>query len=238
MSTTLTENKDLWTEEEWRLWRAECKKRKAVTHRMIHYKSLVDNDISRRMEGSPENWGITVAREWVMRFKPIYDRMPENDYNNNILFICDEPLMRELFFSAFCRISKLVDYRQIDIMTIQDLWNGRFNKNNYFMDYAPEEIHSFEDLKEDVLCLRVTGSMAEVGKVPEIMSTVMSARSGKSGQIIKNQITWIYYQGTIDELRNSKFNLWESFFEKNGLIIDLNPQNKQNEFITDIYSPF
>ena len=53
---------------------------------MIHYKSLVDNDISRRMEGSPENWGITVAREWVMRFKPIYDRMPENDYNNNIYY--------------------------------------------------------------------------------------------------------------------------------------------------------
>lgn len=207
---------------------------------MVHYPDFVDKDIKRKMVGSISSWDIRIVIECINRIMPTNLRLPRPiNYDNNILFICNEEIMNEVFFLAFLKLPELVDFRCVDIMKIQDLWYGRLNKNNYFMDYDPEEIHSFEDLKDDVLCFYVTPDMLEVGKTPEILTTMMSARKGKKGRKINNQNTWIYYQGTIDELRDSRFSLWESFFKRNGLIIDLNPQENQNDFVSaDIYSPF
>ena len=224
--------------EKQKAWYEYCKRTRGFSDAMIHYREFVDKDISKRMIGYSTDWDTDVIQKWASKVKPIYDKIPKCDYDNSILFICNEAIKAEVFFSAFLRLSKIVGFQAIDIMTIQDLWYGRNKRKNYSLDEL-EDLHSFQDIREDVLCFYVTSNMIEVGKVPEIMITLMSARSGKNGRKSKNQNTWIYYQGTIDELRNSRFSLWESFFDKNGLIIDLNPQRKENDFVSgDIYSPF
>lgn len=218
--------KNIHTREDLRAWREYCRKVKPFTDRMIHYSTLIDHSITRRMIGNTEQWDKMVIEEWLARVKPIAAKMPKIDYDNNILFVCDSKIPRETFFAAFFKLGLLVEYRFLDLLCVQDLWNGICNR--YMIPIDLFGVDSFQDIREDVLCTYVSSSMEEVGKAPQIWTTIISSRSVNSGIITKNQNTWIYFKGTVEELRKSKFNLWEQFFEKNGLIIDLNPQDSQN----------
>lgn len=216
---------------------------KWICDNMIHYKMFVPIDIRKNMNSNPPNCNPKLAREYVDRLKPIYKKIEmslkdyQRKYIDNILFIHDGSLMGEVFCAVFLNMRDLIDFRFMDILEVQELWYGRLSKTNFTMDELGE-LHTFHDIREDVLCFHVSSGMMEVGKAPEIMTTVMSARSGKNGQITNRQNTWIYFEGTIDDLRNSRFNLWEDFFKRNGLIVDLNPQSSQHDSDNDTYCLF
>lgn len=235
MSNVNMVNKNLWTEEKWRVWRDYCKKMKPFTDLMIHYRRFVEKGISDKIAGCAENWDIGVADEWYKKVMPTFLRMPNEDYDNNILFICEEKIMKNVFFSAFAKLPKFVDFKFVELLLIQELWYGRIQKKDYYED-SIETPYSFQDITQDVLCTYVSGDMAEIGKTPEILTTVILSRFENAGRRTKNQNTWIYFEGTIEKLRNSKFKLWEDFFKRNGVIIDLNPQSKKDALNTDIYS--
>lgn len=211
-------NRTIRTREDVRTLNEYYKKMKPFTERMAHYNTLIDNGITKRMTGTPEEWDKMVVEEWLARVKPIAAKMPKIDYDNNILFVCDLKIPRETFFTAFFKLGLLVEYRFLNLLKVQDLWNGVYKQSMIPLD----DVHSLQEIREDVLCTYVSKSMGEVGNAPEIWTTLMSARFVDSGLITNHQNTWIYFGGTIDELRNSKFKIWEEFFENNGLIIDLN----------------
>lgn len=213
-------DRNIRTREDLRKWKAYCREMKSITDRMIHYNALVDNRITRRMTGIPEQWDEMVIKEWLSRVNPIFVKMPTLDYDNNILFICNSKIVRETFFATFLKLGLLVEYRSLNLLCVQDLWNGIHN--HYMIPIDIFGVDSFQDIREDVLLTHVSGSMAEVGKAPEIWTTIISTRSVNSGIITNSQNTWAYFEGTVEELRNSRFSLWESFFNKNGVIIDLN----------------
>ncbi len=219
-------NRNIRTREDLRARREYYSNVKPFTDRMRHYSTLIDHSLRKRMTGTPEQWDKTVIEEWLARVKLIDAKMPKIDYDNNILFVCDSKIPRETFFTAFFKLGLLAEYRFLNLLCVQDLWNGICNRNMIPIDIFG--VDSFQDIREDVLCTYVSSSMEEVGKAPQIWTTIISSRSVNSGIITKNQDTWIYFQGTAEELRKSKFKLWEQFFEKNGLIIDLNPQDRPN----------
>ena len=218
------------TPEQEKKWHECCRENKWFTDLMIHYRQFVDSDISEKMQGSAEHWEIGLFTEWHKRLNPIFLRLPKRDYDNNILFVCDEKIMKKVFFSAFAWLPKssFVDFKYLDLLSVQEIWYGRFKKNEYY-DNDTDALYTFQNINHDVLCTYVSSDMAEVGKTPEILTTVILSRFENTGRRTKHQNTWIYFEGTIEELRNSKFSLWESFFKRNGAIIDLNPESKQND---------
>lgn len=229
MSNPDLKNEDLMSEERKRALIIERNRKiQRVKDNMIHYPIFVDKKTRKGTVENISKWDWNLFVDFLTRIKPIRLRMPETDYDNNILFICNENIMKEVFFIAFWKLPELVDFRWIELLLIQELWYGRVKKKDYYEDEM-EAAYSFNDIKQDVLCTYVSSNMAEVGIIPEIMTTVISSRSEKLGRKTEGQNTWIYYEGTIEELRNSKFQLWESFFKRNGVIIDLNPESKQND---------
>lgn len=214
-------NKNNLTREEIRAWREQCKKQKPFTDRMIHYNKLVDNSIKKRMINKPEHWDRTVTQEWLLKVKPVANRLPTIDYDNNILFVCNEKIMRETFFAAFYKLGLLVDYRFLDLISARELW---YHDTHSFSICMLEDINSFRDIKEDVLCSYLSSGMGEVESVPEIWTSVISSRSSNQGVVTKNQNTWIFFEGTLNFLECTIYADWVEFFKKNGIIIDLNPK--------------
>lgn len=219
-------------------WRSECRQMKPFTDMMIHYKALVDNKLARGMTGrSNMDWDRAVAREWKLKVSPMLNELPNFDYIDNVLFICDKPCARTTFFAAFCNMGVFVDFRYMGLLFVQDLFNGVQNRAAVPMNLYG--INSFQDIREDVLLTYASSTMTEVGRVPEFWTTLIAAKSAESGLVLDKQITWIYFEGTIEELRNSPFSSWEAFFEKTGVIIDLNPIDKMAHddiFLGDVRS--
>lgn len=127
--------------------------------------------------------------------------------------------MNEVFFSAFLKlvisvnfenpedpkasadyndIVDFADFKFVDLLLVQELWNGRIEKKDY---YDEDDVYTFQDINHDVLCTYVSSDMAEVGKTPEILTTVISSRFENTGRRTRHQNTWIYFEGTIEELR-------------------------------------
>ncbi len=218
---TVIRNKNIHTREDMRAWINQCKKQKPFTDRMIYYNELVDNSIRKRMINKPEHWDRDVTQEWLFKVKPIAQRLPTIDYDNNILFICNEKIMRETFFAAFCKLGLLADFRYLDLISARELWYH----DTYSLSISMlENINSFREIKEDVLCSYVCSDMNECESVPEIWTSVILSRSSNQGVVTKHQNTWIFFEGTKRFLEYTVYCDWISFFERHGIIIDLNPQ--------------
>lgn len=219
----LENNPKKLTEEEQKMYE-NYRKIKRLTDRMIHCREFVDDDISKKMVGSANNWERGLIGEWWSRMKPTYLRLPHSNYNENILFICDESIKEKVFFSAFYIYPELLDFKFMDLLSLSDVCHRRSGRLDYDLEDF-DTVRSWRDIHQEVLCTLASVYMAGVGDLPEIITALVTARSSKKGRHIDHQKTWVYFEGTIGELRNSRFSIWESFFKRHGMIIDLNPKS-------------
>lgn len=85
-----TTNKKKWSKKEKKEWYEYCENVSVLTDLMIYYRRFVNRKISEKMIGSAVDWEVRVVHKWQNRFLPIYHKIPGDNYDNNILFICNK----------------------------------------------------------------------------------------------------------------------------------------------------
>ena len=147
-----------------------------------------------------------------------------NFNTTNILFICDEPIDKEVFLHGFSKVEKLKTHYYCNIMKIMDIWWGNCKKDN--TNISEDEImYSEQDIKQDVFCLYIEKDMVAHNMGNTVNSIIASRNNctNSKGDILQN---WIFYKGNMNSLEESNYfgSILNMF--KNGnedfLIVDMN----------------
>ena len=158
---------------------------------ILHYKKYID---------------LSLVKSDEKKFYSILDKTREEilkieDIEKNTLFICDSNISRYVFLSAFSRLPRLVTNRQMNLMNIVDIWNKNDDWRNERLE-NDEVFFSEQDIREDVLCLYIDKVMLTDARTGGIANTVLSTRSDKVNKRFERLITWVFFRGTEDELKN------------------------------------
>lgn len=185
----------------------------------IHYKDYIDVSMSKKDKDT---------------FKRILDSTQKSlenvDVNKTTIFICEKPINKYLFLSAFAKLPRLVTHRYLNFIQLMDIWNQNANETNQRLE-NDEIFRTEQDIREDVFCLYIDRTYE--GCIPPFQQNVLpsfiSSRNNRVNRRREGLITWIFYQGTFAELQASEtfkttlkqFQSDADFFQ----IIDLNGSN-------------
>lgn len=125
------------------------------------------------------------------------------DVGKNTLFLGnDQEIDKYVFLSCFSVLNRLVSSRYVNMMNIIDIWFKNNTSDN--MKIEDEDVlYSEQDIKEDVLCVYVNKWMSMNKLTAVILNTVISSRNGRVNRKGEKLITWVYYNGSVGELKNS-----------------------------------
>lgn len=160
---------------------------------VLHYKKYLDLYLVKADE-KKFNEILDTTRGEILKIDSV---------EKNTLFICGADISRYVFLSAFSRMPRLVSNRLMNVMDLQDVWWQNSNSDNVKKE-DEEVLHSEQDIREDVLCIFIDSSMFTNDGSAKIVNTVLSSRADRVNKRYESLITWVFYRGSVENLKNDK----------------------------------
>lgn len=178
---------------------------------LIHYSKFVDKD---RLKSSPKEYGKYLDKLKSEIFL---------DFKKNILFIGKGINKFDVFLACLLKYDKLKTYYSCDISTLTDIALGQMGIDN--INVKPEDSkQTVNNINEDILLIygnRFSSSFKNIS----IINNVAINRI----DLDKHKRTWVYFDGTVDEMRRQEWSnlVYELFSNDERFdIIDLNSNSK------------
>lgn len=184
---------------------------------LSNYKNFVDRE---RIRTDRDNY-----LKDIMSVGSLLDKIDVN-LSNNILFVYKDDISDMLFLNCFANCDNVLSNIRLNSIEIADIyWGNRGHDNNRRV--TDDIIISEQDIKEDVMCLYSDDFITNWKSSNFIIPVTIETRYHKTNRKGKKLISWIFYKGTIDSMKEndsmvSVLSLFEQS-EGNGFdIIDLN----------------
>lgn len=154
------------------------------------------------------------------------------DYNKNLLILCKQDIVKEVFLSGFFCLDTLRSYDFLNISDFFGIVMGKRNSDS--VDVRQDDFH-YEDIKDilsDVLCVSCNYYEVRASKYYLDTDALVETLEYRYKYVSSNprhpiKLNWVFYRGSIHDLKKSHEELYKYFVDKEGHplyeIVDLNP---------------
>lgn len=125
------------------------------------------------------------------------------NFNQNILFICDNNISKEVFLRGMAQMKELCSYYHCNLMELHDIFWGNRRKDNVNLS-EDDMMYTEQDIKQDILCLYMDIDMYSM-RTDRVVVSLVSSRYDKSLLSKKPMYNWIFFRGKYDDLRTRGF---------------------------------
>lgn len=166
----------------------------------IHYKRFLDIEAIKKDK-----------KGYVERLHELEKRVSKVNFDNNVLFVCDKDISRDIFLIGFSKLKTLKTYYWCNEMQLHQIMYGLMRSDTNPNIKDSESMFSEQDIIQDVLCLYVQDGMWEMRSDDEMTSLVLS-RCDRSFLEGRKLLNWVFFVGSMYTAEN-KDNLMKSLFE-------------------------
>lgn len=124
------------------------------------------------------------------------------DFNQNLLFICNENWSKEIFLRGMSKMPNLCSFYHCNIMELHDIFWGNRRREN--VNLADDDLmYTEQDIRQDIFCLFMDVDMYSMAS-DRVAVSLISSRHDKSMISNKPKYNWVFFRGTYTELKTTK----------------------------------
>lgn len=171
--------------------RARLDKEYYINSFMYHYKELLN------LYELKNN-----KQAYMDKIKRVEEIVKDINFNQNLLFVCNENISKEVFLSGMSKMKTLSSFYHCNIMELYDIFWGNRRKDNVNLSDG-ELMYTEQDIKQDIFCLFVDENMFSLAS-DKVVVSLISSRHDKS--VISNnpKYNWVFFRGSFTELKTAK----------------------------------